>query len=337
MGRPRGRKPFFRLGRGWYVVHEGKQIRLTQDDDREAAWEQWHRVLARPAAVESELVVGIVDGYLEWCKQNRASRTYDWSRMHLESFCRSLPNPHEFQVSALRQHHVLAWADSHPGWGSNFKRGAIGAVQRAFNWAEKVGHIERSPIRTVEGKPPAERREQYLTPLQFEGVIANYAPGDPFRDLLSFVWWTGCRPQEVKVIEARHYIPERERLELPPKEAKGKRRWRIIHLTEDAKSIVERLAEKHPQGSLFRNEDGKPWTAYATNCRLQRLKKKLGYKISLYTLRHSWCQRMLEAGLDMTVVASLMGHSNASMVASVYQHMDKSQHFLREQLRKVEG
>lgn len=337
MARPKGRQPFHRPGRGWYVVHLGKHVRLTKDDDRDEAWRQWHLLLAAPAPVDSDFVVSVIEGYLDWCERNRSSRTFEWSRKHLNSFCNSLPKPLEFPVTSLKPHHVMAWADSHKSWGPSQKRGGIGAVQRAFNWAEKVGHIERSPIRHIEGKPAQGRREDYLTPVQFKQLIGHYKVGNPFRDLLEFVWETGCRPQEVKVIESRHYFPDRERLELPPDEAKGKKRWRVIFLPTAAKKIVDRLVRKHPRGVIFRNEDGNPWTAEATNCRLVRLKEKTGFKVSIYTLRHSWCQRMLEAGLDMTTVAALMGHSNASMVSQVYSHMAKSKDFLKDQLKKVAG
>lgn len=335
MARPKGREPWERKGRGWYVVIHGRQLKLGMNKD--AAFTEWHRLEAAPAPVAADLVVGVIEGYLEWCQKNRSPRTYEWSHNHLESFCKSLPNPKAFTILDLKPHYVVSWADTHMGWGPSQKRGAIGAVQRAFNWAEEMQHIERNPIRKITGKPAQSRNEEYLTPKQFTKVIAYYEPGDSFRDLLEFTWETGCRPQEVKAIEARHYAPERQRIEFPPSEAKGKKRWRSIYLTNRADAIVRGLVKQFPEGTIFRNEDGNPWTAWATNCRLERLKKKLGFKVSVYILRHSFCQRMLEAGLDLTTVSALMGHSNSVMVSAVYSHMTKAKDFLAEQLHKVAG
>jgi hypothetical protein len=57
--------------------------------------------------------------------------------------------PRDLSVELLKPTHVQQRVDSQTGWGPA-KRGAITAVQRAFNWATKMGLIEASPIRHVE-------------------------------------------------------------------------------------------------------------------------------------------------------------------------------------------
>src|SRR5262249_53200871 len=110
-----------------------------------------------------------------------------------------------------------------------------------------------------------------------------------FHDLLEFCWETGVRPQEAKVIEARHFIPDRCRLEIPQEEAKGRKRWRVVYLTPRAAEIVARLAAEHAEGPIFRNRSGRPWTTFAVNCRFCRLQEKLGTKYALGALRHTFC------------------------------------------------
>ncbi|WP_168219265.1 hypothetical protein [Limnoglobus roseus] len=46
------------------------------------------------------------------------------------------------------------------------------------------------------------------------------------------------------------------RIEIPPDEAKGKRRSQVIYLSENAAAIVARLMAIHPTGKLFLNTDG---------------------------------------------------------------------------------
>ncbi len=123
----------------------------------------------------------------------------------------------------------------------------------------------------------------------------------------------------------------------PPAEAKGKKRWRIILLTLRAEAIVRRRLGEYPKGILFRNEDGLPWTAQAMSCRFGRLKKRLGVKYAAYSIRHGFCQRMLEDGNDHLTVAALMGHADGKMVASVYSHMNKAEDHLREALNRANG
>ena len=193
----------------------------------------------------------------------------------------------------------------------------------------------QSPIRHVE-KPAPKRREQVLTAADFEALLAHVKDA-AFRDVLEFCWETGARVEEVRLVEAAHYKADRGRVEIPPGQAKGKKRWRVIYLTDRAEAIVRRLAPLHAAGPVFRNVDGNRWDAQNFNCRFFRLHKKLGVKYALTALRHSFCQRLLEAGVDHTTVAALMGHANAVMVSTTYSHMDQAKDFLRDELRRAAG
>ena len=63
---------------------------------------------------------------------------------------------------------------------------------------------------------------------------------------------------------------------MPPRQAKGKKRWRLIYLTPRAEGIVAPLVLRHPDGPIFRNEDGEPYDAQNFNNRFCRLQKRLG-------------------------------------------------------------
>lgn len=157
--------------------------------------------------------------------------------------------------------------------GANQKRGAIVAVTRPFNWAAKLGYITASPVRGVE-KPTPTKRDSRMPPGDFARLI-GFVKDEPFRDLLTFAYEAGCRPQEARLIEARHLKLAQHRVEIPPTEAKGKKRWRVIYLSETVAAIVRRLAELRPAGPLFLNVDGNPWEAQVIVCRFQRLLVKL--------------------------------------------------------------
>jgi integrase len=325
-------KPFFREGRGlWYAQIHGKQHNLGRD--KNAAFRKYHDLMRAPAPVASKMVLGIIEGFLDWCHKHRAPRTYEGHRWHLERFVDQLPGADGMSVEDLKPHHVISWVDSHPDWGQTYRRNAITSVQRAFLWAEKVGHIVKSPVRHVE-KPMPARREQVLLAPEFRRLLAA-VKGPHFRDLLEFCWETGPRPQEARAVEARHLNRARGRLEIPPLESKGKKRWRIIYLTPRADQIVTNLAKRHPHGPLFRNRSGRPWTTYSIKCRFCRLQAKLGTKYALYSLRHSFATRLLEAGVDPLTVSALLGHTDGSMLARVYSHLGESVDHLRETLKRL--
>jgi integrase len=118
-------------------------------------------------------------------------------------------------------------------------------------------------------------------------------------------------------------------------EAKIKTRARIVYLTEAALEITKRRMLKFPEGPIFRNTKGRPWTASSVSCRFDRLRKKLGIKYCLYNFRHSFATRLLEAGVDALTVAILLGHADVSMLGKVYQHLSHSPQYLLAQARRA--
>lgn len=286
---PHHAKPFFRSGRGWYVQLGKQQIKLCDgpknSDTEAAAWERYHAVMAERTApqtipqkspqADGPLVAEILDKYLDWCQKHRASRTFDWYHDHIQSFLNNLAGAASLAVTDLRPFHVIEWADKHEDWSPAYRRGAIVAIQRPFNWAEELGYIPASPIKKIK-KPQPQRRESHITPEGFTTIAGRYAEDDPFRDLLEFAWHSGCRPQEARHLEARHVHLESECIVIPKEEAKGKRRARVILLHGKALEIIQRLLPIRSEGKLFLNEDGRPWKRFAIANRFDRLHLALG-------------------------------------------------------------
>ncbi len=275
---------------GWFTIVNGVRkslgdhpAELPAPTRRKGKWlapaaieSAFHTLLATDAkriephieAATGLTVSELMDKFLDWTQKHKAIRTYEWYRDHLQSFLNHIGTG----VSAaadLRPFHVIEWVAAHPTWSNAYRRGAIIAVQRPFNWAEELGYIVENPIKRIK-KPQPQRRESHLSPKAFEDLIAHYPDEDPFRELLMFAWHSGCRPQEAIHIEARHVQLATECIVLPKEEAKGKRRTRMILLHGPALEIVSRRM-KSPNSKLFVNEDGKPWKRFAIANRFDRL------------------------------------------------------------------
>jgi integrase len=251
-----------------------------------------------------------------------------------------------------------------------------------MTWARQQGYIDENPIRDLE-VPGATAREVFISGEEFERACGLIRDRD-FLELCRVTFEVGCRPQEILRIEARHCDFKNSRWVLPPSEAKGKRKPRIIYLTPRALDISLRLAEKYPTGRLFRNSKDKPWTMASVNCGFSRLRARMGRhaimeqgldiqelmaaelrltrpelkgpkdlsqsernklrntvaarhatRLSLYALRHSWATNALQSGLDSLTVAVLMGHSDPSTLARVYQHLSLNPRHLLDEAHKV--
>jgi integrase len=322
-------KPWYRKGRGWFLELNGKQIKLG--DEQDEAFTRYHQLMAGQAPTGIQ-VSQVIDAFLDWCGRHRSTRTFLWNKYRCDSFWKSLKgrNLNFLSVDELKPHHVESWIAEHPTWNGGMQRGAIQSIQRAFNWAVKQGRIERSPIAQME-KPPAGRRENVITPEMY-GTIIGKVKDSAFRELLTTAWETGCRPQEILRVEARHF--DGERWVFPAKESKGKKKNRVVYLTPTAKEITARRVKAFPAGPIFRNRKGKPWNAFAVNCRFCRLAKKIGRKFALVDFRHSFVTRLLKAGSDPITISALCGHSDLSMIARVYAHVHQDGEHLQKALMK---
>lgn len=280
---------------GWYITRDGQHVNLGKHpadspppSKRSGKWVVPNPILQAfyasmtapleptPPSPSGPSVAEIFEKYLGWCKQHREARTYDWYRDHIQGFIDFKPSVAALSVSEVRPYHVTEWADSHgENWSPTYRRGAIVAIQRPFNWAAELGYIAASPIRKIP-KPQPQRRENPITPEDFTVLLNYYPEGDTFRDLLLFAWHSGCRPQEARHIEARHIYLPAECIIIPKGEAKGKRRPRVIHLAGPSLEIVQRLLATAGDGKLFCNEDGVPWKKSAIAKRFERFQLAFG-------------------------------------------------------------
>ena len=258
----------------WVVDIRGKRHYLGHDKTK--ANEAWHALMsAKPSPrIESDFVVAIFEKFLDWTQKNREQGTYDWYASRINEFARTIA---ELRVSDLKPFHLQEWIDSKRS--SGHKRGCVIAVSRSFNWAVKQGHIDKNPVRGLD-LPAAGRREVIIPETAYRKMV-ELSTDDEFRDLLTFSWETGCRPQEVFILAERHVDFSHQRCVFPELESKGKKKKRVIYLTEIATTILHRLIDRTPTGPLFRNADGEPWDRNQVACRFERLRQRMHGKIVL--------------------------------------------------------
>lgn len=246
-------KPFFKKRRGlWYVEINRKQINLGPN--REAAFAQYHQLMAQPRAtpVSSESVILIIDSFLDWVKRNRAPDTYEWYRHRLQRFASKYP---DLTVSELRPFHVERWVDQYDV-AVTTRHNYFRSVKTCLKWAVKQGYISASPIAGME-VPSPERREVYIPPDEFNAIL-EHVPDQCLRDLMVTTYQTGCRPQESLRVRARHVELKASRWVFPHNESKGKKIPRVVYLDDTALEITDRLLAASDGDHLFRNSKGDP-------------------------------------------------------------------------------
>jgi len=314
--------PWFRKQTGcWYVEVAGKQLNLGKD--REAAFRKAADLTSRTGGTARHVLAK----FSAWVAANRAPRTAEWYERHLQPFLDACGST---DVQRLTREDVNRWLDRIRG-NHNTKRGAIVAVKTAFRWLVKNEYLDKSPVANVE-VPTGTPSEDCLTPEQMRLVEAA-AKGTVIEDVVVVLRQTGCRPQELRAVEAQHV--SRNTWTFPVSLSKGKRRRRVVRMTPTVQAIVDRLVLKHPAGPIFRNSKGKPWSKNSLALAFHRISKKAGFRVYTYALRHTFATDALVAGVDPISVGLLMGHRDGGMVSRVYSHLTQREDHLQASLAKA--
>jgi integrase len=327
--------PWYRKDRdAWYVTVGGKRIKLADGKaNRKAALAAFHKLMVgTPSSTESGggfLTGEVVDLFLGCVRSTVTARTLQGYEEKLRPFAERWPH---LPASEAAPMHVTEWLGEHPAWGPTTRFNAVTAVKRCWKWAFDEGRIAANHISKCK-KPTPKTRANIPDPdgikAMLDGILSPY-----FRDLMTFINETGCRPSEATRMTARNLeLDEAARVaRIRGKTTAKTGKLRVIYMSDRATEIVRRLAAKHPKGLLFRNEDGNEWTKSAINCQMIRLRRRtgLGKEAVAYALRHHWITDALAKGVPIKTVAQLAGHSSTAMIDRVYSHLVDRQTVLQE-------
>ena len=264
-------KPWFRKARqAWFVTINGVQHNLGPD--KAEAYDLFYQLMRQPhpKKVSPHSLVAIIDEFLDWVQRHRSPESYEGYHYRLQRFAEHYP---DLSPAHLRPHHVEKWADQYD-IKQTTRRNDLRAVKRCMKWANQQGYIDTNPIENLE-VPAAESKEVVIKPDEF-GQLVSLIRDRSLHDLIVTAWEIGCRPQEILRVEARHVDAVNQRWVFSKSEAKMKRISRVIYLSDKAAAITRRLALKYPEGPLFRNSRGAPWTTMAVNCAFIRLQHRMG-------------------------------------------------------------
>ncbi|MCX6762175.1 MAG: tyrosine-type recombinase/integrase [Candidatus Moranbacteria bacterium] len=144
---------------------------------------------------------------------------------------------------------------------------------------------------------------------------------------------TGIRLNELTSLDVGH-INIKERI------IRVRRKGNIeqtLPINPKLNSLLGRFIKgKKPDEPFLISSFGKRITNRRVSILVQGFIQKAGIKksgISVHSLRHSFCVRLLEKGVNIKVIQILAGHRNISATER-YLHVAKSQ--LRKEVRKIE-
>ncbi len=317
---PRPAKIWTRKNRpGWYATINGRKISLGLD--RAEAERRFHALKAagRPVARSALTVVALVDLYLDWARSEVKGTTWEAYRWLLQKW---VDHAGRRKAAEIKPLDLTAWFKLCK-WNASMRRHAIEVVRGWARWSKAQGYLEADILTDL--RYPKTIPREAAAPGAIDAFLGAIQC-ERFRDVCTVLLDTGCRPGEIRTLEASQVD-----WAAPTARVVGKTGPRVVSLTQRSLGILARCAEQWPVGALLRNRNGDPWRSAALNGRFSRLCARL----VPYHCRHAFWGRATRAGVDSVVIARQLGHSNLNMLVKHYAHPSTEQ--TREAVEKAQS
>ena len=195
----------------------------------------------------------------------------------------------------------------------------LGVLKAAFRSAIRWGRVSRTPFVGIALNQEGIARTRWLSHDE-ETRLLHHCPA-PLRDIVMLGIDTGLRPGNLVRFQRSWVQPGETCLIVPREHTKTKKLPLTIPLTRRGADIVHRYLELACCEHLFVSTAGHPFTCVQINRPLQRAAVKAGVSdLCLYTLRHSFISRLVQAGVSLPEVAALAGHQDIRMTMR-YAHL----------------
>ena len=200
----------------------------------------------------------------------------------------------------------------------------MAAIRAYSNWAVDAGLIPTNPavriklVSQVESAPQwLDKSQQYALVRTAEEALTN-ARTEPARRqarrdkaiLLTFLY-SGLRVGELIALTLADVQLSARKGKLIVRQGKGETRREVPLNATAREALAEWLAER-PDGTqrVFTGSRGDGMTASGVHRRLAELGRIAKVEVHAHTLRHTFSKNLIDAGVSLEKVASLLGHSS---------------------------
>lgn len=204
-------------------------------------------------------------------------------------------------------------------------------LKMIFNRLIESKFLQENPARSV--KRLSENDRQFYVLSYEEEKKYLFACPQPLRDVATIMLETGMRCGEVYRIRRKDIFLNQGFLKVV--KGKTKSSIRNVHLSERAKDILQNRLDKFKGDNLFPqgDKDGQKPTDSLDKQHIVTV-RNLGILFRLYDCRHTFATRAVENGVDLVVLASILGHSSLRMVMR-YSH--PSENFKADAIKRMEA
>lgn len=270
-----------------------------------------------PTAVLALVVPTINDIAAVYLRKDVTATT----RNVIAGFCREFGARRVDSVTALD---IQTWVAGKKYQPSSARR-ELTSVQAMFNHARDLGM--RVPAMVLKKPPEGDHRDRWLTTEEQARFIAEASALDPcFGQIVTFLFYTGARCGEAMKLTWGDVSAGGFRF--VTRKGKGsKKRSRTVPTVPEAATVIAARRSASPSGAVFLDADGDPWIGAVTGKRHDFYKRwsqacrAAGLKnFKPHDCRHTFATRLIHKGVNLRLVADLLGHTSLNMMSRYAHH-----------------
>jgi integrase len=285
-------------------------------------------------------VLRVCELFLDDSESRKKPETYAFQQYILQTWCDHVPDGFRKRVGELdaldvQVEMVREWLDAHGDWAKSTRSLNASVVKASFNYAVKALKIPYNPV-AAHACGVRRSRKRIYTPEEKQKIFAAIK-GQNLKNFVFALEQTGARPfSEIAKANSKHVDLAEGTITFEQwKNSEKTDEPRVIYCTPELLDLLRVLVRQRPEGLLFPNAQGEPFTAQNAHCALKKIEKATGIKFILpYAWRHTYISDSLSKGLPTAVVAKLCGTSERT-IQKYYSHLEQYREVLRDAAKQA--
>lgn len=193
----------------------------------------------------------------------------------------------------------------------------ISNLKAFFIWLHEEEYITKNPMRKIKSPKLPKKLREGLTAMELE-ITREACRTDRERALIEFLFSTGCRASEVRMLKITDVDFNKNQAVVFGKGSKE----RVVFFTDKAKLLILNYIDNRKQESeyVFTRSKG-PATCLSLRSIeyiITKVAERTNIHLFPHKLRHTFCTFKAEAGMDMAVLKEIMGHESLDTTQRYY-------------------
>jgi len=218
----------------------------------------------------------------------------------------------------------------------------LASIRAFYHEMEICGELEENPFDKLHIRIHSPQQLPRVIPEQIVQALLQsaydaYTPGcrEVLRDIvvLELLFSTGLRVSELCALSKDTFLLSSSRLQLLVK-GKGRKERMLQITTPELLQLVQTYCnafskEIQEQGAILFNQRGRPLSPQSVRRIINKYLNRIGVSIHVtpHMFRHTFATSLLEAGMDIRYIQSLLGHSSIA-TTQIYTHISARQQTL---------